>query len=249
VAAVAKKKTAEDKYKEKKSEIDESSIEELQVQLTQLKDKLEWFASKHQHVLKTDPMFRQEFIQMCAAIGVDPLASSKGFWTEFLGVGTFYYQLAVQGIEIVLSGAAYHGGVMRLEDLWKQLVNSRSSYLEHSRLSCDDVIQAFDILEVIGKSCGVIRTGAKQVEHSLIFCVPEELSLDNTTVIQTIAQSGKACFTVAELEEELGWPHLRVTSATDKLLRDGIIWVDLPRRNDASGVALYWFPGLFFNTV
>ena len=33
---------------------------------------------------------------MCASIGVDPLASSKGFWSEMLGVGDFYYELGVQ---------------------------------------------------------------------------------------------------------------------------------------------------------
>jgi hypothetical protein len=28
--------------------------------------------------------------------GVDPLASNKGFWGKLLGVGDFYYELAVQ---------------------------------------------------------------------------------------------------------------------------------------------------------
>lgn len=51
---------------------------QLQEQLGQLKDKLQWFAAKHQNILKTDPLFRKEFIEMCATIGVDPLASSKG---------------------------------------------------------------------------------------------------------------------------------------------------------------------------
>jgi ESCRT-II complex subunit VPS22 len=40
------------------------------------------------------------FQEMCASIGVDPLASSKGFWSEMLGFGDFYYELAVQvGLE------------------------------------------------------------------------------------------------------------------------------------------------------
>lgn len=29
-------------------------------------------------------------------VGVDPLASNKGFWAQLLGVGDFYYELAVQ---------------------------------------------------------------------------------------------------------------------------------------------------------
>lgn len=40
---------------------------------------------------------------MCATIGVDPLASSKGFWSEMLGFGDFYYELAVQIIEVCMA--------------------------------------------------------------------------------------------------------------------------------------------------
>lgn len=43
--------------------------------------------------IKKDAEFRQHFQQMCATIGVDPLASSKGFWSEMLGVGDYYYEL------------------------------------------------------------------------------------------------------------------------------------------------------------
>ena len=32
---------------------------------------------------------------MCQQIGVDPLSSNKGFWVNVLGVGDFYYELAV----------------------------------------------------------------------------------------------------------------------------------------------------------
>ncbi len=41
-------------------------------------------------------IFFFHFQEMCTTIGVDPLASSKGFWSEMLGVGDFYYELAVQ---------------------------------------------------------------------------------------------------------------------------------------------------------
>lgn len=43
-----------------------------------------------------DPAFRAQFHAMCAAAGVDPLASNKGFWAELLGFGDFYYELGVQ---------------------------------------------------------------------------------------------------------------------------------------------------------
>ena len=37
---------------------------------------------------------------MCASIGVDPLASGKGFWSNMLDIGDFYYELAVQIVEV-----------------------------------------------------------------------------------------------------------------------------------------------------
>ena len=37
---------------------------------------------------------------MCASIGVDPLASGKGFWSNMLDIGDFYYELGVQIVEV-----------------------------------------------------------------------------------------------------------------------------------------------------
>ena len=33
--------------------------------------------------------------EMCASIGVDPLASNKGFWSNMLDIGDFYYELGI----------------------------------------------------------------------------------------------------------------------------------------------------------
>lgn len=57
---------------------------------------LQEFALKHRADIQKDPVFRAQFHEMCASVGVDPLASNKGFWTEMLGFGDFYYELAVQ---------------------------------------------------------------------------------------------------------------------------------------------------------
>lgn len=45
---------------------------------------------------------------------MDPLASNKGFWAEVLGVGDFYYELAVQIVEICLATRSENGGLMTL---------------------------------------------------------------------------------------------------------------------------------------
>ena len=39
---------------------------------------------------------------MCASIGVDPLASNKGFWSNMLDIGDFYYELG-SNIALTLS--------------------------------------------------------------------------------------------------------------------------------------------------
>lgn len=45
---------------------------------------LQEFAVKYKDEIKKDANFRKQFQDMCANIGVDPLASSKGFWAEIL---------------------------------------------------------------------------------------------------------------------------------------------------------------------
>lgn len=71
---------------------------------------LEKFAADHKNDIRSKPEFRAQFQQMCARIGVDPLAcesvgtcasyfvyyvctASKGFWAQMLGVGDFYYEV------------------------------------------------------------------------------------------------------------------------------------------------------------
>lgn len=46
-----------------------------------------------QNDIRKNPTFRSQFHDMCAKVGVDPLASNKGFWAELLGIGDFYYEL------------------------------------------------------------------------------------------------------------------------------------------------------------
>jgi ESCRT-II complex subunit VPS22 len=64
-------------------------------QLAEFKESLETFAMKHKKDINENPVFRNQFLSMCKNIGVDPLSSNKGFWVDVLGVGDFYYELAV----------------------------------------------------------------------------------------------------------------------------------------------------------
>jgi ESCRT-II complex subunit VPS22 len=66
---------------------------------------------------------------MCAAIGVDPLASSKGggeggsFWAQMLGsdVGDFYFELAVRVVEVCRKTREQNGGLVAVEEVRERL--------------------------------------------------------------------------------------------------------------------------------
>lgn len=81
VGAIQKERLVQEKYKEKGSEIAESQLQQMTRQMDVFRENLEEFARKHRADIKRDAQFRRQFQQMCAAIGVDPLASGKGFWS------------------------------------------------------------------------------------------------------------------------------------------------------------------------
>ncbi|XP_044300491.1 vacuolar-sorting protein SNF8 isoform X2 [Varanus komodoensis] len=72
--AIAKKKLAEAKYKEHGTVLAEDQLAQMSKQLDTFKTNLEEFASKHKQEIRKNPQFRVQFQDMCATIGVDPLA-------------------------------------------------------------------------------------------------------------------------------------------------------------------------------
>ena len=87
IGAIQKNKVQQERFRDKGSELQESSFSQMTLQMENFRTNLENFASKHRNEIKKDPNFRKQFQEMCSSIGVDPLASSKGFWSELLGVG------------------------------------------------------------------------------------------------------------------------------------------------------------------
>ena len=67
--------------------------------------------------IRKDPVFRAQFHTMCANIGVDPLASNKGLWTQVLNIGDFYYELGIQVVEACLATRSVNGGLIDLNTL------------------------------------------------------------------------------------------------------------------------------------
>ncbi|KAI8983934.1 EAP30/Vps36 family-domain-containing protein [Mycotypha africana] len=171
------------------------------------KSSLQDFAQKHQKDIRKDPTFRSHFQRMCANIGVDPLASNKGFWADLLGVGDFYYELGVQVIEACITSRDNDGGLTELEEVLRRVklmrgITSRSNAKRGTSSSNlllhrsgsgfllkkendlpqiieDDIIRAIKILKPLSGGYEVLQIGNRKLVRS----VPKELDKDQSSLL------------------------------------------------------------------
>lgn len=149
VGAIQKQKLEQGKYKDKGNEIQENQFEQMSKQLEVFRTNLEEFAAKHKNEIRKNAEFRRQFQEMCASIGVDPLATGKGFWSV-LGMGDFYYELAVQIVEVCLATNDKNGGLISLSELRSRLIKARGQGKQHQEISQDDLLRATKKLKVLG---------------------------------------------------------------------------------------------------
>lgn len=231
--AIAKKKLAEARYKERGSVLAEDQIAQMSKQLETFRSHLEEFASKHKQEIRKNPQLRVQFQEMCATIGVDPLASGKGFWSEMLGVGDFYYELGVQIIEVCLALKHRNGGLITLDELHQRVLKGRGKYAQD--VSHDDLLRALRKLKVMGSGFGMIPVGGSYLVQS----VPAELNMDHTVVLQLAEKKGFV--SVTEIVDSLKWEKERAGHVLDHLLKEGLAWLD----SQGPGAPQYWLPALF----
>uniref|UniRef100_A0A224YMG2 Vacuolar-sorting protein SNF8 n=1 Tax=Rhipicephalus zambeziensis TaxID=60191 RepID=A0A224YMG2_9ACAR len=234
VGAIQKQQLTQARFKDRGTELAEEQLQQMTRQMEAFRAKLQGFAAKHKNDIRKNPQFRRQFQEMCATAGVDPLASSKGFWADMLGVGDFYYELGVQIIEVCLATSHRNGGLMSLEELRERVTKSRSSAQRQEEITQDDLLRAIEKLKALGKGFQLISIGCRYLVQS----VPTELSLDHTTVIKQAGTTGYA--SVGSLVQDLGWDNDRALKALEDLLKEGLVWLD----TQAPKEHLYWFPGL-----
>lgn len=233
LAAVDRSKVAKQRYAAKGTELADAEISQMVKQLDSFKNFLESFAAKHQTDIKKNPEFRQHFQKLCAQIGVDPLASSKGFWAEILGVGDFYYELGVQITEVCLATKANNGGLISLDDLLRLVLKGRGRTRQD--VSEDDLTRAIKKLSILGSGFQVIPLQGRKLVQS----VPSELNKDHTEILQLAENSGYT--TESQIRQKLGWLKERTTRSLNHLIHESMIWID---RQDPTET-LYWVPGYF----
>jgi len=215
------------------------TIEKLQVKLAD-------FAKKHQSDIQDDPTFRQQFLQMCAPLGVDPLVSQKGFWAKTLGVGIgdFYYELSVKVAEVCFATRTRNGGIMALTEVCETL-NKRDARGNRNsggnttgkkdRYNKGDVSIAVQKLGALGGGFRIMKVGNSE----MIVSVPTELDNDHVEIM-ALAQDGQGCVTVDDVKQRLRWREDRVERALNLLLHEGMVWKD-----DYHGISFYWFPSVW----
>lgn len=224
----------------------------LETQLSVFRTLLQQFAQTHAKDIRSDPSFRAQFARMCAAIGIDPLASSSSsssatnnsVWAQLLGktVNDFYFGLAVRIVETCGATRATNGGLIGLQELRERLSgsgpsstpnnNSNSGSAPVAEISDDDVRRAVETLSPLGGSYGIVTVGRKEYVRS----VPRELSGDQASVVEAAQVLGYV--SVGMLRDNLGWERARCRTVIDDLMAEGMLWVD----KQTGGEWQYWSP-------
>nr|CAG4637197.1 EOG090X09XM [Ceriodaphnia reticulata]SVE73072.1 EOG090X09XM [Ceriodaphnia reticulata] len=239
IGAIQKQRVEQERFRGKATELQDNVFEQMTNQMEKFRSNLETFAAKHRNEIKKNPAFRKQFQEMCASIGVDPLASSKGFWSELLGVGDFYYEIAVQVIEVCLATSSRNGGLITLGELRQRLIKARGQAQHHQEISNDDIMRAIKKLKVLGPGFSVVNLkGTQDSSDILIRSIPGELNADHTEVLK-IAEN-QSFTSVKTLKSTLKWDDVRCQQILNELLRDGVAWVD-----ERSTEKTYWFPSFF----
>lgn len=237
VGAVHKQKLEQEKYKDKGTSIQENQLEQLSQHLNTFREKLETFASEYKNDIKKNAQFRRHFQEMCASIGVDPLASRKGFWS-LLGMGDFYYELSVQIVEVCLATNYKNGGLILLDELRTRLIKARGKGQQHQEITNEDLLAAAKKLNVLGNGFTIIPLGRGEY---LVQSVPGEMTMDHSLLLQQVAEKKDAHISVTWLEDKLKWTTVRAQHALDFMVQEGYAWID----TQCPVEYLYWFPSLF----
>jgi ESCRT-II complex subunit VPS22 len=140
LAAFDRSRLTSAQYASHGSSLRSANAAALETQLAVFRSLLHQFAATHAKDIRSNPTFRAQFARMCAAIGVDPLASStstgsggegKGgggsIWAQLLGrsVNDFYFELAVRVVEVCSETRGENGGLIELRKVRERIMSNR----------------------------------------------------------------------------------------------------------------------------
>lgn len=223
VAAISGRKDDAIKYTAIGREIEQNKITFVRDTIESFKSTLSEFASKHRDRINSDPEFRMIFHEMCTSVGVDPLASSKGFWAELLGVGDYYFRLGVIIVKTCVKLRRINGGIISLIELCT-IIQSDSNY---RNTGIEDVKRAINALQILGNGFRLVDIGGIK----MVLSVPLELNKDHEEILDaaysTFDSRHDKFVDVDIISQRLGWPAERFELAIAPLVVEGLLWIDI----------------------
>ena len=222
-AAIVKRRERDAQMAQLGEAIQEDRAEKARDLLDKFKARLSEFATNHRSRIQSDPEFREQFVDMCESVGVDPFQSSKSVWSDiFQGVGTYYNDLAIQILTISLLHRATYGALVPMSKCLESI--------QGSNVTVEDVIRAVKTLDVFGS--GAVRT-VKVGTKLFISSMPDESSEDLKAILSVfISCEG---LTADALASRLNWSVERVIHGVQTLTKQGVLWID-----QSQGQRIYW---------
>jgi ESCRT-II complex subunit VPS22 len=223
VAAIKSRQEDKEKYSKVGVILETEKFSSVKETLESFKTNLAEFARKHRDRINDDPEFRQQFHQMCVSVGVDPLASGKGFWADLLGIGDFYYELGVKILQICLQTRSMNGGIISLKELLVRLQSfpgtQRGSPIAINK---EDVYRALEKVEVLGNGLRVVVLPSKE---KILISIPMEINMDHELLIN-VAFENNGCVSKDQFLRTQGWSLERLHRVVQPLLDESAIWID-----------------------
>ncbi|KAK3944223.1 EAP30/Vps36 family protein [Diplogelasinospora grovesii] len=251
LAAFDRHRLTNAQYASHGSNLRSSNAQALETQLSVFRSLLQQFATTHAKDIRSNPSFRAQFARMCAAIGVDPLASSNNsfsssssssssggtsIWAQLLGrsVNDFYFELAVRVVEVCGETRGENGGLIEVRKVRERIMRTRMEGA--SEITEDDILRSVGTLKPLGSAYSVITVGSKNYIRS----VPKELNTDQTLVLEAVQVLGYV--SVSMLMVNLRWERARAQTSLEDLVGEGMLWVDKQTDTETREWE-YWSPG------
>ena len=217
VSIVKSKKDELQKFNKMGKSLEETKLSFVQDVLSSFRSSLAEFASKHKDRINSDPEFRQQFHKMCVSVGVDPLASNKGFWADVLGLGDFYFELGVKIIQVAVQTRTSNGGIMALDDMLLRLRRMNTC----GSIASDDIVRSIEKISVLGSGFKIVQLNGRP----MIISVPIEINSDHEALLGA-AQDEGGCITLEMIIGLHGWSKERFHMNIQPLMKEGIVWID-----------------------
>ena len=222
------------------STLNDVQISSLHSKLAQFRTALLQFASDHRQEITKNPAFRLAFQQMCAQIGVDPLAGPRrgGWWVEMVGMSDWQYELGVQIVDICVNTRDRNGGLIEMGELLRLIRRLRGlGEAEGDTLTEDDIERSIGTLGPLGAGYEILQLGNGR---KMVRSVVKQIDKDQTAILELASLSG-GVVDEQGLIDRYAWSPSRASVALENLqLKEGLCWID----TQAGEKPVYWLPSV-----